>query len=82
MSDSVTVQCTVSSGDFPIDIDWLFNNEPINSYAGITTSKIGKRVNVLSIESVMGNHAGNYTCKAKNIAGHTTYTAVLVVNGI
>lgn len=30
----------------------------------------------------MANHAGNYTCKAKNIAGHTTYTAVLVVNGI
>lgn len=82
LGDSVTVQCTVSSGDFPIDIEWLFNGKPLNSYFGITTSKIGKRANVLYIESVHAKHAGNYTCHAKNHAATADHTAILIVNGI
>lgn len=82
LGESVTVQCTVSFGDFPIDISWLFNDKPINSYGGVTTSKFGKRVNVLSIESVYGIHAGNYSCKAKNAAGAVFHTAELIVNGM
>lgn len=82
LGESVTVQCTVSFGDIPIDISWLFNGKPINSYGGVTTSKFGKRVNVLSIESVYGIHAGNYSCFAKNVAGMVFHTAELIVNGM
>lgn len=79
----MTVQCTVSFGDVDgLDISWLFNNKPINSYGGIATSKIGKRVNILSIDSVYGIHAGNYSCKAKNVAGTVYHTAELIVNGM
>lgn len=80
--ESITVQCTVSFGDLPIDIEWLFNAEPINSYSGVSTSKIGKRANVLYIDSVNAKHAGNYTCHAKNKAGLAEHTSVLIVNGI
>lgn len=79
--DSVTVQCTISKGDLPVDINWLFNGYALNDYLGATTSKIGKKVSVLTIDSVNGHNAGNYTCIAKNKAQTTEYTAELVVNG-
>nr|XP_044249302.1 Down syndrome cell adhesion molecule-like protein Dscam2 isoform X11 [Drosophila takahashii] len=78
--DSVTVQCTISKGDQPVDITWLFNDYAINEYHGVTTSKIGKKVNVLTIDSVNGNNAGNYTCRARNKAQMVEYTAALIVN--
>lgn len=79
--DSVTVQCTISKGDLPVDITWLFNDYAINEYHGVTSSKIGKKVNVLTIDSVNGNNAGNYTCRARNKAQMVEYTAALIVNG-
>ncbi|XP_017132723.1 Down syndrome cell adhesion molecule-like protein Dscam2 isoform X11 [Drosophila elegans] len=78
--DSVTVQCTISKGDQPVDITWLFNDYAINEYHGVTSSKIGKKVNVLTIDSVNGNNAGNYTCRARNKAQMVEYTAALIVN--
>ncbi|XP_043064012.1 Down syndrome cell adhesion molecule-like protein Dscam2 isoform X16 [Drosophila ficusphila] len=78
--DSVTVQCTISKGDLPVDITWLFNDYAINEYHGVTTSKIGKKVNVLTIDSVNGNNAGDYTCRARNKAQTVEYTAALIVN--
>ncbi|KAL7736494.1 hypothetical protein ACLKA6_019693 [Drosophila palustris] len=78
--DSVTVQCTISKGDLPVDIYWLFNDYAINEYHGVTTSKIGKKVNVLTIDSVNGNNAGNYTCRARNNAQTVEYSAALIVN--
>lgn len=80
--DSSSITCLVLSGDLPIDIDWLFNDYPINSYSGITIGKMGKKGSVLMIESVSGRHAGNYTCKASNSAGSETHSATLVVNGL
>ncbi|ALC40438.1 Dscam, partial [Drosophila busckii] len=78
--DSVTVQCTISKGDLPVDIYWMFNDYAINDYHGVTTSKIGKKVNVLTIDSVNGNNAGNYTCRARNSADTVEYSAALIVN--
>lgn len=49
--------------------------------AGISTVKLGKRNSVMTIESVNGRHAGNYTCQASNFAATVNYTAVLVING-
>lgn len=80
--DSVSINCLISSGDMPIDIEWLFNNEPVNIFAGITVVKGGKRISLLSIDSVHAGHAGNYTCKAKNRAASTEYSAELIVNGV
>lgn len=79
--DSVSVNCLISSGDLPIDIEWLFNNEPVNIFNGISVMRGGKRTSLLNIDSVHAGHAGNYTCKAKNRAGFEEYTAALIVNG-
>lgn len=80
--DSSSITCLVLIGDLPIDIEWLFNDYPINSYSGIVIVKGGKKASVLTIESVNGRHAGNYTCLAKNSAGAVSYSANLIVNGL
>ena len=80
--DSVSVNCLISSGDLPVDVEWLFNGKSINSYSGVSTMKSGKRASVLTIDSVHAGHAGKYTCKAKNHAESVSHTAELIVNGI
>nr|NP_001036477.1 down syndrome cell adhesion molecule 1, isoform AC [Drosophila melanogaster]ABI31028.1 down syndrome cell adhesion molecule 1, isoform AC [Drosophila melanogaster] len=78
--DSVSVNCLVTSGDLPIDIEWLFGGEPINFATGIAILRGGKRTSLLTIDSVHAGHAGNYTCKAKNQASSSEYSAALIVN--
>lgn len=80
--DSASVQCLVTSGDFPIDFKWLFNSRPVSEFAGISTAKMGKRNSVMTIDSANGKHSGNYTCQASNSAMVVNFTAVLVINGI
>lgn len=40
----------------------MLNGMEIPSYLEVSTSKIGKRINVLSIDSVKADHTGNYSC--------------------
>lgn len=81
VEDSVSVTCLISSGDLPIDIEWLFNDYGISSYSGINVVKGGKRNSMLSIDNVQARHAGKYSCKAKNHAAAENYTTELIVNG-
>lgn len=77
------VQCFVIEGDTPIQISWTFQGDTMTSrsQSGVSTMKLGQKSSVLMIESVTSEHAGNYTCTARNAAGVTNYTAELVVNG-
>lgn len=78
--DSVSVQCSVPSGDLPIGIRWYFNGEDINDPA-IAITNIGKRSKALTIDSVTASHAGNYTCEASNKADIIHFSAELFING-
>nr|XP_017031937.1 Down syndrome cell adhesion molecule-like protein Dscam2 isoform X41 [Drosophila kikkawai] len=78
--EPASVQCTILGGDLPINVTWLLNNATIDSFHDISFSRIGKRINVLSIESVSAHHAGFYSCHAQNKAGVTAHTAQLIVN--
>lgn len=80
--ESASVQCTISGGDLPMEVIWKLNGNVIPSSMDVTTSRMGKRINVLMIESVKAHHAGNYTCLAKNKAGHTDQSALLIVIGL
>lgn len=77
----ITITCTVSDGDLPLDIKWLLNDRPVESYPSINSAKFGKRNMVLSIESVTAEHTGNYTCEASNKAGIVSYSTDLQVYG-
>ncbi|XP_050520761.1 cell adhesion molecule Dscam2 isoform X13 [Daktulosphaira vitifoliae] len=78
--DKVQVGCTVSKGDQPLRISWNFYGEELSSNMGISTMPVGDSMNVLFIPSVSPSNKGNYTCVAKNVAGHETFTAQLLVN--
>lgn len=81
MDQFLSMSCVISDGDLPLNIFWTFNNQPITSDMDVSVSKLGKRSSVLSIDSVSGHHAGNYTCHGKNGAGSTTYSTELKVIG-
>lgn len=79
--ETVSITCTVSGGDLPVDFKWTLNNDPIDSYFDVLIEKRGKRTSSLLIESLKAHHAGNYTCKAQNAAGIVEYSSTLIVNG-
>lgn len=77
-----TVNCAATKGDLPIEIVWMFDGRPItNDRTDMTVSNTGRRVKQLAIESVTANHTGEYTCVASNLAGSTSRSATLNVNG-
>ncbi|GBP44660.1 Hemicentin-2 [Eumeta japonica] len=76
----VTTPCSVVEGDHPLQLQWLFNNEPIKPRSGVTVFNIGDRSVILSIPSVTHDHAGVYTCLAKNNAGVDSHSSVLIIN--
>lgn len=79
--DMSSLTCTVNKGDFPIVISWTLNNRSVETIEGTTVMRTNKRISQLSIDSVQAEHAGEFTCSAKNKAGVTTYSATLHVNG-
>ena len=78
---SVSTQCSVSSGDLPINISWQFNNRPLTN-KDVNISPIGKRASAISIDQVSWEHVGNYTCVGENRAGRASFSAELFVNGL
>lgn len=80
--EPTSVTCIILGGDLPMNVTWLLNGYPIDSDMGITMGSMGKRTHVLNIDSASENHAGNYTCNAKNTAGIDQHTAALIVNGL
>jgi len=80
--DLASVTCSVVKGDTPITINWFFNGTEIKSNDEITISKVGKKISMLSIESVRAEYVGEYTCVAKNAAGATNISTYLYINGL
>lgn len=78
--EPASVTCMISGGDLPIAVMWTFNRSPIQPYAGILTEKRG-RIHTLMIEAVKAEHAGVYSCLAKNAAGVEEHSSQLIVNG-
>lgn len=80
--DMASVQCLITKGDLPLDISWMFMNNPIESQSNdVTLINVGNRHKQLTIEAVSARHAGEYTCIASNLAGSVSRTATLDVNG-
>lgn len=78
---TTTVSCTVAKGDFPIEINWMFNGAKIDSSESVTITKSGPRMSILYIDSVRPEHAGLYSCVARNKAGFTEHSSELKVIG-
>lgn len=75
--------CAVIGGDKPITSWWLFNNKNISQTLNqINIVPLGDAGSILSITAVHSDHAGEYTCVVKNLAGFAEHSSSLLVNGI
>ncbi|XP_023287721.1 hemicentin-1-like [Orussus abietinus] len=81
--EQASAMCNLLKGDFPIEIQWSLNGEEISSrtHPDVAITKAGRKTSVLTIDSVAARHAGEYTCVASNLAGTTSRSAILSVNG-
>ena len=73
--------CVISHGDRPLSITWSLKGDIVSSDDTMTTTMLGTQASMLVISSVDYQHSGVYTCRAENIAGISTYSAELNVNG-
>ena len=73
--------CIVTQGDEPLAITWSLQGEVVSSEPGLTTTTLGSRTSVLTIQSVGYRHSGQYTCTASNFAGSKSESVELKVNG-
>ena len=72
---------TWKGGDEPLTIAWSLHGDTISSDPDIITTALGTRSSILTISKVGYRHAGDYTCRASNVAGSYSHTAQLRVNG-
>ena len=77
----VQLICIVSKGDEPLRLTWSLKGDDVSSEPGLSTTGLGTRTSMLTINSVGYRHSGTYTCRASNDAGATTQSAELKVNG-
>lgn len=80
-SETVSVQCTISTGDMPVTFSWMLNGKPIQGDSRFNIGSFGKKVSFLNIENLSEEHIGNYTCLAANKAGLSSYSAELIIKG-
>ncbi|XP_043478421.1 Down syndrome cell adhesion molecule-like protein Dscam2 isoform X14 [Leptopilina heterotoma] len=80
--DSVSVACSVSKGDMPMELSWAFNSNPIDASmdSRITINRINKHLSTLSIDGILARHVGEYSCSASNLAGSVSHSTTLSVN--
>lgn len=79
--ESLSLTCSISKGDMPVTINWLFNNQTIDLDAGVSIIKVNKKNSMLNIDSVQAHNIGEYACTATNKAGTSRYSTYLHVNG-
>jgi hypothetical protein len=84
--DVVQLNCFVTKGDSPLDINWEFEGSWSGASHklpnGAVATKLGDRASVLMVNPVSPTHQGHYTCVVKNPAGTTFHSAALIVNGM
>lgn len=78
-----SLTCTIVSGDSPVTISWLKDgqllSQPQAQARKILILKPDLDTSMLKFNSVKLEHAGNYTCVAKNPLGQQSYSAQLIV---
>ena len=74
--------CIVTRGDEPLSITWSMQGAKVSSGPTISTTMLGTRTSMLTIDSVGHRHSGEYTCVASNRAGSAKQSTELKVNGM
>lgn len=81
VGDAAQTQCLALKGDTPLNFTWTFHGDVTDFPAGLVTTSVGQRGSALIIDSVTTNHAGIFTCTARNQVASASYSTVLSVSG-
>ncbi len=80
--ERLALQCAVIKGGLPLALTW--RKEEASTLAvvsGLSIKLINDFTVSLTVESLTDQHAGRYTCLARNDAGRAHFTVTVVVQG-
>lgn len=75
-----SVTCTITTGDVPIDIQWLKNGQPLILTSDIHLEKVDDFISTLIFKPLRQDHSGIYSCVASNEASTNNHTIHLSVD--
>lgn len=79
---STKLFCTVSSGDLPIRFTWTKNGHLMNTNGtNLKIQQLDDLTSMFSLNRVLLEDAGNYSCITQNEVGSASHTASLKVMG-
>jgi hypothetical protein len=83
VGERLGLQCLVTRGQAPIQLQWLRYDTPVLklNLPSLSVSSPAEYSSTLLFESLSPLHRGNYTCEATNSAATVTVTVQLYVNG-
>ncbi|UYV61744.1 hypothetical protein LAZ67_1006263 [Cordylochernes scorpioides] len=76
----VLVTCSVLTGDPPVTVRWMKDNQPLNGLPDVEESALGDMGSSLAFGRVGSAHNGNYSCVAENMAGRALVWGTMTVN--
>ncbi|KAG8174360.1 hypothetical protein JTE90_011412, partial [Oedothorax gibbosus] len=76
--ERASVQCTIRSGDKPIEFHWKKDGQGIDGYTNVEV-QTHRDHSIMVIETVSAKSSGNYTCVVSNAYGKDQFTASLTV---
>jgi len=78
---SLSVHCSVVEGSAPVKVRWTLNGFPLAPLRRMNALSLGDSGSVLTVPMLDGEHSGNITCIAENVAGNASFTAFLNITG-
>ena len=76
----MSIHCSVTDGDLPIRLEWMYNDQPLRNGNGVEIFNHGL-TSLMIINQVRGEQSGSYTCIATNKATSVNSTVQLIVKG-
>ena len=95
LGQRVSMLCSATDGDLPMQIIWYRNDIPLSGSSGgigggdhrrgsegISITEIGDYESVLRIDNLRPEHNANFTCVAENGGGKAQHSQMLRVKGM
>jgi Down syndrome cell adhesion protein 1 len=81
--ERTTLTCTVARGDSPLSLQWMKDGKAIlpAELKSVKLLNFDEFNSMLTIESLSIQHIGNYSCLAANLAGESSVSTNINVNG-
>lgn len=76
------IGCFATSGDKPIGVRWLKNNEPLYEQSGLIKITNLDSISLLEFTATRVKDQANYTCELSNYLGKDLFTTELIVTGM